>query len=98
MTGSRSRLLVTVDEARQLLVASATALLEHAGGDVADGDLRAMLWGAGPLDDDGDVRHRRRAARHRVLLDQIIELGHQAIAVDELDGFCSAYLDDTALR
>lgn len=84
--------LWTVDEAREAVVASATALLDQASCETAE--MCFLLWGAGAVeglvDDD-----RELGMRHRAVLDDMIELGYESEAVDELEGISSATgLDD----
>jgi hypothetical protein len=88
------QLLLTVDEARSALTASARRLLTGADTDDVF-HLAAMLWGAGDITDHLNPRDRRLAERHRRTLDRLIAAGYTGEIVDELDGISSAVgLDD----
>lgn len=88
------QLLLTVDEARSALIASAERLLTGADTDDVF-HLAAMLWGAGDIPNQLNPHDRRYAERHRRTLDWLIAAGYQGEIVDELDGISSAVgLDD----
>ena len=80
--------LLTLDEARQVVVTSAWRLLRRCEtrNELA---IAAMLWGAGTLE-GLSVRDRVLAGRHRRVLDGVIALGYGAEAADELAGISSA--------
>ncbi len=80
--------LLTLDEAREVVVHSAIRLLERCHTDEPF-EVTAMLWGAGTLD-RLDPADRALARRHRRVLDTVIELGYGAEIVDELDGVSSS--------
>ena len=79
--------LWTLDEAREAVVASATALLDQASCDAAE--ICLSLWGAGAVEGLSEA-DRALGRRHRAVLDNVIALGHESEAVDELEGIASA--------
>jgi hypothetical protein len=80
--------LLTLDEARQVVVTSAWRLLRR-GETRNELAIAAMLCGAGALE-GLSVRDRVLAERHRRVLDEVIALGYGAEAADELAGISSA--------
>jgi hypothetical protein len=80
-------MLWTLDEARAAVAASAAAVLDQAQCDLA---ARAYLvWGAGGMEGLRPV-DEVLSRRHRWVLDALIELGYAWVAVEELEGLCSA--------
>lgn len=80
-------MLWTLDEARAAVAASAAAVLDHARCDLAG---RAYLvWGAGGMDGLSPA-DEVLSRRHRWVIDALIELGYAWVAVEELEGLCSA--------
>jgi hypothetical protein len=80
--------LLTVDEARAHVVASARHVVEHCTTDDPF-TISALLWGAGAVDHLA-ARDRRLAGRHRRVLDELNALGYGDVAADALDGISSA--------
>ncbi len=85
-------ILWSLDEARTAVADSATAVLTHAECDLA---TRAyLLWGAGAMEGLSPA-DEALSRRHRFVLDAVVELGYAWVAVEELEGLCSAAgLDD----
>ena len=80
-------ILWSLDEARAAVAASATAVLSHAECDIA---TRAYLvWGAGGME-GLSAPDEALSRRHRFVLDALVELGYAWVAVEELEGLCSA--------
>ncbi len=79
--------LWTLDEAREAVVASATALLDQASCDAAE--ICLLLWGAGAVEGLSET-DRALGQQHRAVLDNVIDLGYESEAVDELEGMSSA--------
>lgn len=79
--------LLTLDEARVEIATSAIAVLENAGCDLATRVY--LVWGSGSLDGLSEADNAL-ARRHRAVLDNLIGLGYEREAVDEIEGCCSA--------
>lgn len=79
--------LWTLDEAREAVVTSATALLTEARCHTAA--CCFLLWGAGAVEGINEV-DRALGRRHRAVLDNMIALGYESEAVEELEGIASA--------
>ena len=80
--------LLTIDEARRVVIASAGALLAYA----ACGDnrrLEAVLWGRDDFEGES-LPDQALARAHRRVLAHIDALGYGGEAADELEGICSA--------
>ncbi len=79
--------LWTLDEARAAVATSAAAILERTGCDF--GTRAYLVWGAGGMEGLSPV-DEVLSRRHRRVLDALIELGYAWVAVEELEGLCSA--------
>lgn len=81
-------MLLTIEEGRRLLVASAGKLLAMIEcPDTAR--LAEALWGRDPLG-DGSMADQALAAAHRRLLAHLDALGYGGDAADQLGGICEA--------
>ena len=79
--------LLTLDEARGLVSTSAIAVLEQASCDLATRTY--LVWGSGAVD-RLDAADNALALDHRAVLDNLIELGYEHEAIEEIEGCCSA--------
>lgn len=79
--------LWTLDEAREAVVASAATLLDQANCEAAE--ICFLLWGAGAVESLSET-DRVLGQQHRAVLDNVIALGYESEAVDELEGMSSA--------
>ncbi len=80
-------MLWTLDEARAVVAASAAAILDHAQCDLAT--QAALVWGAGGTEGLSPADEALSRC-HRWVLDALIELDYAWVAVEELEGLCSA--------
>ena len=81
-------ILLTVDEARRVVIASAGAVLAYA----ACADTRRLedvLWGRDGLEGER-LPDQALARAHRRVLAHVEALGYGGEAADELEGICSA--------
>lgn len=81
-------MLLTVDEARRVVIASAGAVLAYA----ACAEIRrleAVLWGRDDLQGER-LPDQALARAHRRVLAAVEALGYGGEAADELEGICSA--------
>lgn len=79
--------LLTLDEARTEVSSSAIAVLDDASCDLTTRVY--LVWGSGALDGLSEADNRL-AQHHRAVLDNLIDLGYEREAVDEIEGCCSA--------
>ena len=79
--------LLTLDEARGEVTTSANAVLEQASCDLATRTY--LVWGSGPVDGLSGADNAL-ALHHRAVLDNLIDLGYEHEAVEEIEGCCSA--------
>ncbi len=79
--------LWSLDEARCAVVASATVVLTEAECDIATRGY--LVWGAGGMDGLSSA-DQVLSVGHRCVLDTLVGLGYAWVAVEELEGVCSA--------
>ncbi len=85
-------ILWTLDEARAAVVASAAAVLDQAQCDL--GTRAYLVWGAGAMEGLSPLAEAL-SRRHRWVLDALIDQDYAWVAVEELEGLCSAVgIDD----
>ena len=81
-------MLLTIDEARRLVIASAGAVLAYAScGD--NRRLEGVLWGRDGFEGES-LPDQALARAHRRVLGHVERLGYGADMADELEGICSA--------
>ena len=86
-------MLLTIDEARRVIVASAGNVLAYAACP-DNGRLEAVLWGRDEFEGES-VPDQALAGAHRRVLRHLEDLGYGADVAEELEGVCSAAgLDD----
>ena len=79
--------LLTIDEARRLVIASAGAVLAYASCD--NRRLEAVLWGHDDFEGES-LANQALAPAHRRVLDHVERLGFGSDMASELEGICSA--------
>ena len=78
--------LFTLDEARAAVSCSAIAVLQ-ASCDLATRTY--LVWGSGAMDGLSEADNAL-AMHHRAVIDNLIYLGYEREAVEEIEGCCSA--------
>ena len=81
-------MLLTIDEARRVVVASAGAVLAYAACD-DNRRLEAVLWGRDDFEGQS-LPDQALARAHRRVLATVEALGYGAELAEELEGVCSA--------